>query len=163
MRVSRNWVQVGIMYGCLAILILAGCRQHELFEKLATVPGGKWKQLEKVSFEVNIPDSAKSYFLMATIRHTGMYPYRNIWIRLGLKQPGSDTATYQDFDIPLANSEQWLGTGIGNVYDRRVKLFKKPVQFTRTGTVTFSMEHIMRDAELPGILHTGIRLEPAIP
>jgi gliding motility-associated lipoprotein GldH len=74
--------------------------------------------------------------------------------------PGSDSMTMQDFNIPLANNEQWLGAGMNDVYERRVRLFGNPVRFPATGTVQFTLNHIMREDPLPGILQAGIRIEP---
>lgn len=75
--------------------------------------------------------------------------------------PGSDSVTYQDFELPLADTEKWLGSGLNDVYDRRVRLFGVPQRFTAKGTVIFTLQHIMRDDPLTGVLQAGIRLEPA--
>lgn len=152
------------IFTCLTVLILfVGCTEIELYERQVNVPGANWKQLEKMVFEIEVPDSSKDYYLMASIRHTGAYPYRNIWVRLGLQLPLSDSMSYQDFDIPLAGNESWLGVGMNDVYDRRVRLFQKPVRFPAKGKAVFTLEHIMRDEVLTGILQAGIRIEPVVP
>jgi gliding motility-associated lipoprotein GldH len=147
----------------LFLLVLAGlgsCKHADLYERLKNVPGGEWKAGEKLSFSLQVKDTTVEYNLYASIRHTNLYPYRNIWIRVGLQMPGADTTTFQDFELPLADNEKWLGTGLNDVYDRRVHLFGRPQHFNRQGTVVFTLQHIMRNDPLPGILQAGIRIEP---
>jgi gliding motility-associated lipoprotein GldH len=143
---------------CFALL---SCREVQLYERQKNIPGGEWKLDDKLMFSVNVPDSAKDYYIYATLRHTALYPYRNIWLRMGLQMPGSDSISYQNFNIPLANNEQWLGVGMNDVYERRVRLFGQPVKFSNKGDAVFSLQHIMRESELSGVLQAGIRIEPA--
>jgi len=150
-----------LIFILLLVSGLTSCTQADLYERLKNVPGGEWNAGEKLSFSLLVEDTTIGYNLFASIRHTNLYPYRNIWIRMGLQMPGTDTTTYQDFELPLADNEKWLGTGLNDVYDRRVRLFGTPQRFSKTGTVIFTLQHIMRDDPLPGILQAGIRLEPA--
>ncbi len=150
----------GLMVMVLCIAGLISCKQADLYERLKNVPGGAWKAGEKLSFSLTVQDTAVRYNIYASIRHTNLYPYRNIWIRMGLQMPGADSATYQDFELPLADNEKWLGTGLNDVYDRRVRLFGVPQQFNKKGNITFTLQHIMRDDPLPGVLQAGIRIEP---
>lgn len=140
---------------------LLSCKQAGLYEQLHNIPGGDWKSGDKLSFSLTVKDTAAGYNFFATIRHTNMYPYRNIWVRLGLKMPGSDSATFQDFELPLADNEKWLGAGMNDVYERRVKLFGLPQHFSKAGMVEFTLQQIMRDDPLPGVLQAGMRIEPA--
>jgi gliding motility-associated lipoprotein GldH len=141
--------------------LLASCKEVTLYERQVNVPGGAWETGKQLGFSIEIPDTTVSYYLMTSIRHTSTYPYRNIWLRLGLQQPGSDSTIYQDFDVPLASNDAWLGAGMNDVYDRRIRLFSRPVKFNRSGKAVFTLEHIMRDNPLPGVLQAGIRIEPA--
>lgn len=144
------------------ITCLFSCRQAGLYERLHNIPQGEWKSGDKVSFSLEVSDTVSAYNFYATIRHTNLYPYRNIWIRVGLTMPGADSATFQDFELPLADNEKWLGTGLNDVYDRRVKLFGFPQHFSKKGTVIFTLQQIMRDDPLPGVLQAGIRIEPVL-
>jgi gliding motility-associated lipoprotein GldH len=144
----------------LFISLSFSCKEIDLYERLKNIPGGNWQLNEKLSYSLDIKDSTKEYYIYTTIRHTATYPYRNIWVTLGLQMPGSDSMTTQDFNIPLANNEQWLGAGMNDVYERRVRLFGNPVRFPASGTVQFTLNHIMREDPLPGILQAGIRIEP---
>lgn len=158
--VKKNKVGAWVVLILLVGSCWVSCKQVDLYERLKNIPGGSWNLDKKVSFEIEIKDSTREYYLYTTIRHTALYPYRNIWVRLGLRMPGADSATTQDFNIPLANNEKWLGVGINDVYDRRVRLLSGPVRFPKTGMVEFTLQQIMRDNPLPGILQAGIRVEP---
>lgn len=149
-----------LLFLWLMVAGLYSCKQADLYERLKNVPGGEWKAGEKLYFSLLVQDTTVGYNLSASIRHTNLYPYRNIWIRMGLQMPGTDSITYQDFELPLADNEKWLGSGLNDVYDRRVRLFGTPQRFNRLGTVVFTLQHIMRDDPLPGILQAGIRIEP---
>ncbi len=145
----------------MLIALAISCRPVELYERQKNIPDGKWDWDEKLLYTLTIPDSATDYNIYAVIRHSASYPYRNIWLRIGLQGPGSDSVSFQNFNIPLASNDQWLGAGMNDVYERRVKLFGQPVRFQHTGQVLFSMQHIMREDPLPGLLQAGIRIEPA--
>lgn len=159
MKIEFKKSIVGILI--VLTLIISGCRQLELYERLENIPGASWDASHPVSFELNIPDSNADYNLYATFRHTYQYPYRNVWIKLGLKSPGTDSVTYQDFNIPLATNEKWLGVGMNDVYERRVRLFNTPVRFQKAGKTGFTMQQIMRDEHLKGVLQVGLRIEKA--
>jgi gliding motility-associated lipoprotein GldH len=152
--------KVSVFMGVFLFSLLFACKEIALYERQINIPGGSWESGKKLSYSFEIPDSMVSYYLMASIRHTSLYPYRNIWLRLGLQQPGTDSISYQDFDVPLAGNHAWLGAGMNDVYDRRVRLFNQPVRFQKTGKAIFTLEHIMREESLDGILQAGIRIEP---
>ena len=51
-------------------------------------------------------------------------------------------------------------TGMDDVYEHRALLFSRPVRFDRSGSVTFTLQQIMRQNPLPGVMQAGIRVEP---
>lgn len=148
---------------CLAILslVLPGCQKIDLYEKMVAVKGGEWSKDQTCTYALDIPRDNMACWLVVSVRHTHLYPYRNLWIRLGLQSPGDSTYKYSDFNLALANNEKWLGLGMNDVYDRRIRLFDKPVVFDKAGAAAFSIQHIMREDPLPGVLHVGLRIEPA--
>jgi gliding motility-associated lipoprotein GldH len=158
--VRKKFIRV-LCWGLVSCLCITACQQVSLYERLKNIPSAAWKNGEKLDFSIEIPDTAQSYYIIVTIRHTHEYAYRNLWVKLGLQQPGTDSITYRDFDLPLANNERWLGVGMDDVYERRVRLFGKPVRFTSTGTAKFTLQQIMRDNPLKHVLQAGIRVEPA--
>lgn len=138
---------------------IAGCKQVALYERLQNIPKAAWSEDKVPSFSFEITDTITAYNVFVVIRHTNQYPYRNIWLNVGLQQPG-DTARHQHFELQLAATDKWLGTGMDDIYEHRARLFNQPVHFSKSGTVIFTMQHIMRQNPLPGIMQAGIRVEP---
>jgi len=152
--------KAGLGLVLIGLLLLAACNQPFLYERQSNIPGASWRSLDTLQFKLEIPDDTSSYYLVATIRHTHQYEFRNVWIKLGLKAPGQDSTVFTDFNLPLATTDNWLGTGMDDVYERRVRLFQNPVRFNKKGTVTFTLQQIMREDPLQHILQAGLRLEP---
>lgn len=147
----------------MAILVfgIAGCRQTALYERLKNVPNAAWQRSFVPTFDFNISDTTKLYRLYVVIRHTNSYPYRNMWLKIGVQYP-QDVIKEQQFELPLAASDHWLGIGMDDIYERRALLLPKPVKFTKTGTIHFTMQHTMRLDPLPQVMQVGIRVEPVL-
>ncbi len=143
-----------------AVASLAACTQIDLFEKLNNIPNAEWKRDDIQRVELNIADSTQQYRVFVVMRHDNQYAFRNIWINLGIQQPGDSTIQVQPFELQLAASDKWLGTGMGDVFERRILLFPKPVRFPKTGKIVFTLQQNMRVDPLPHIFQTGIRIEP---
>lgn len=140
-------------------LLLAACQQVDLFERTKNIKGGEWLSTQVPEYELAIADTTVAYQVFVVLRHTNKYPYRNIWLKVGLQLPG-DSMKEQRFELPLASSEKWLGEGIDDVYERQAPLFPYPVRFSQAGQVRFTLKQVMRQDPLPGVLQAGIRLEP---
>ena len=143
-----------------AFLMLAGCTQVDLYERMVNIKNVKWSSTQVPSFQFEIKDTISPYNVYVVIRHTNKYAFRNIWLNVGVQQPG-DSMKKQPFQIQLASAENWLGTGMNDIFEHRESLFKRPVRFTKKGEVTFTVQQIMRQDPLPGIMQAGIRVEPA--
>jgi len=141
------------------LLGMAGCKQNALYERLHNIPEAKWQRTFIPSFSFNISDTTTSYRVYVVVRHTNQYPYRNIWLNVGVQQP-QDSMRVQQFELPLAASDRWLGVGMDDVFERRVLLFPRPIKFPRSGEVKFTLQHTMRLDPLPDLLQVGIRVEP---
>lgn len=146
---------------CVLVLVfcLAGCKEVDLYERLQNIKNAAWDEKQVASFNFDIKDTVAAYNVYVVIRHTNQYAYRNIWLNVGLQQAG-DTIRHQQFELQLAAADHWLGIGMDDIYEHRAKLFSQPVHFNKAGTVTFTMQHTMRQNPLPGVMQAGIRVEP---
>ena len=144
----------------LIISFLSSCTQVDLYERMVNIKNAKWSSTQIPSFAFQIKDTINPYNVYVVVRHTNQYAFRNIWVNVGVQQPG-DSARKQPFELQLASAENWLGTGMDDVFEHRELLFKRPVRFTKKGEVVFTLQQIMRQDPLPGILQAGIRVEPA--
>lgn len=72
--------------------------------------------------------------------------------------PGQDTAIKIQRDLVLATNEKgWLGTGMDDIYEHRIKLTESEI--FKAGNYKFTVEQIMRENPLKNVLNAGIRIE----
>ncbi|HET9825188.1 MAG TPA: gliding motility lipoprotein GldH [Chitinophagaceae bacterium] len=146
---------------CFVILVsctfwLVSCTTVDLYEKNVTIPGFKWKSTFKPEFSFIIKDTSSPYQLFLVLRHNEKYNYNNIWINL-YSQPPRDTVHKATFELPLANAEKWLGSGMDDIYEHRIKLTDP--QYLKAGTYRFKIEQIMREDPLENVMNIGLRVE----
>ena len=145
--------------GLLICLLFAACTEIELYERTKNIDNASWQKSQVPSFSFQIKDTTSLYNVFVVVRHTNSYAYRNIWLNIGLQQEG-DSMRYQPFELELAGPDKWLGVGMDDIYEHRAMLFPQPIHFNKIGQVIFSVQHIMRQNPLPGIMQVGIRVEP---
>jgi gliding motility-associated lipoprotein GldH len=73
--------------------------------------------------------------------------------------PGDSASSTQQFDLPLASQTGWTGTGMDDIFEHRILLFRRPVKFRFKGNYTVTLEQVMRQNPLEEIMNVGIRLE----
>lgn len=147
-----------ISYSLFLICFATSCKQVNLYERIQNIPKAEWSSDFKPSFSFEIQDTAALYNLYVTIRHTNAYPFSNIWLLAYVQLPG-DTAREQRLNLRLAGNDKWLGVGMDDIYEHRIVLSERPIPFKRTGTAVFTLQNIMRQDPLPGIMQVGIRVE----
>ena len=140
------------------VIFATGCKQVELYERLENIPSAAWKSDYKPSFTFNITDTAALYNVFFTVRHTNSYAFNNLWVESGLQLPGDSLLT-QKIDLPLANTDGWMGNGMDDIYEHRIKVNATPYHFKRSGQVQFILKQVMRQDPLPGIMQVGVRVE----
>lgn len=154
---TRNFLFL-ISYFLFLICFASSCKQANLYERIQNVPKAEWSSDFKPSFSFDIQDTAAFYNLYVTIRHTNTYPFNNIWLMANLQLPG-DSSKEQKLDLTLAGTDKWLGIGMDDIYEHRIPLTTRPIQFKRSGTAVFSLQNIMRQDPLPGVMQVGFRIE----
>lgn len=143
----------------LYTLCLASCTTVDLYEKTVPIPDHKWKSSYKPEFDFIIKDTTALYQAYLVIRHTEKYNYNNIWLNYYFQRPG-DTLRKESREFQLAtNDKGWLGTGMDDIYEHRIKLTSNADKVNRTGTYKFILENIMREDPLKEVLNVGIRIE----
>ncbi|MEO8962343.1 MAG: gliding motility lipoprotein GldH [Ginsengibacter sp.] len=147
----------------VSIIILSvfinSCIKIDLFEKQSQIPSQQWYYSNVPQFTFNIQDTSSHYNVYIVLRHTDLYEYNNIWLRIGSASP-SDTTHYQNINLKLGtDSKGWLGSGMDDIFELRKNISPGPVSFKKPGDYTFSVAQIMRDNPLKYILDVGIRVE----
>lgn len=140
------------------LLFFIACTKIDVFEKNVAIKNHSWESTVKPTVSFNIEDTASLYNIYLVIRHADAYNYNNIW--LNIIRIGPDTTYKQQADIQLAdNNRGWLGTGMDDIYEHRVRLTGEPVQFKKPGNYSFTLQHIMREDPLQHVLNVGVRVE----
>jgi gliding motility-associated lipoprotein GldH len=141
-------------------LLLSSCDKIDLYEKVVPIPKHQWQSGYKPEFSFQIKDTAVAYQVYLIIRHNNQYRYNNIWVNLTAKSPTDSSQTFK-LELPLANKEGWLGTGMDDLFEHRVAFTLDPerFRFSRSGDYKFTLEHIMRDDPLEDVMNVGIRIE----
>ncbi len=139
--------------------VLASCETIDLYEKVAPIPGHEWKSSLQPRFRFTISDTTSSYQLYIILRHTEKYNFNNIWVNVHAKGPDSVKQSFL-VELPLATNERgWLGSGIDDVYEHRIKLSQDQMKFKKSGTYEFALQHIMRQDPLAHVMNAGMRIE----
>ncbi len=150
-----------ILIGSILMGLLAACNvKNDLFEQLASFPKHEWGGDEKKSFTFEIQDSSKQYRIYFVFRHFDAYRYKNIWLDIQLKTPATTYQVKREFT--LADNEKWNGTTIDDIVEQRIP-FDADAATLKPGTYTITLQHIMREDPLQGVLNAGIRVEKVNP
>lgn len=137
----------------------ASCIRINLFEKQSQIPSQQWYYNNVPQFTFNIEDTSSLYNVYVVLRHTDLYQYNNIWLRIGSATP-SDTVHYQNINLKLAtDSKGWEGAGMDDIFEVRKNISPGPLSFKKPGQYSFSVAQIMRENPLDYILSVGIRVE----
>lgn len=143
----------------LLSFFFASCIKINLYEKQVTIPSQKWFYTNVPQFTFHIDDTSSLYNVYVILRHTDLYEYNNIWLRIGLQTP-LDSFNYQNVNLVLAtDAKGWEGTGMNDIYEVRKSISAAPFSFKFAGDYTFSIAQIMRENPLNNILNVGVRIE----
>lgn len=141
------------------VLFLSGCSETGLYEKVYFMKGNAWSIDQRPEFVFDVKDTSSRYQVYFLIRHADAYEYNNIWISLMSRLPGDSISRKERFDIPLADQQKWLGTGMDDIFDHRVLLYREPVKFSKPGQFTIHISHDMRVEPLDHVFNVGLRIE----
>ena len=140
---------------------LLSCGHLELFENNTPIPGYKWRSDFEPGGSFAITDTTAAYTILIILRHTDAYKYNNIWLDVGIQNPG-DTMFYQKVDLQLGNDASgWEGSGTNDIWEVRKPLNSKPMHLIKPGIFNFRIRQIMRDDPLLHMMSAGLRIEKA--
>lgn len=143
----------------LILLFFSGCTETGLYEKVYFMKGNVWSAQENPEFVFEVKDTSSRYQVYFLIRHGDAYEYNNIWISLESQLPGDSISRKERFDIPLADQKKWFGTGMDDIFDHRVLLYREPVKFSNPGRYIIHIGHEMRVEPLNHVFNVGLRIE----
>lgn len=142
----------------ILLLLFSACDSNLLFEENLKVSDARWDRDEKAVFTFEVEDTLSTYDFYLNVRHSGDYPYKNLYLFTKSRSPNGLVAIDTAQMIFADNMGRWMGKGIGGIYDYQFK-FKEKVLFPQRGEYTVEIEQAMRDEELENITDIGIRIE----
>ena len=152
-------MKINVLPGILAIiLIISGCDSYMVYDKSNSINDTVWNRNSRQKFFVEITDTANYNNIHVRLRHTGLYPYSNLYIFLKTTLPSGQSKTDTLEMILADDGGRWYGSGLGDVKSYSIP-YRDKVRFMHPGTYLFEIEHAMRDIDLKGILNVGIRVE----
>ena len=133
-----------------------------MFEKNTSIEKSIWSSTDKLNFDVMVEDTSVFYNVYFNVRHASIYPFSNLWVMVTTTYPDG-TAQRQRVEIPLANDDGgWFGEGMGDIWDLKY-LASQNARFNQKGKYIFTLEQIMREDPVPGIMAMGVRVEQTVP
>ncbi len=142
----------------IVCVMLAACNTLDVFEKSASFNKHEWASSNKPAFDFAITDTNSLYNIYIVIRHDDAYHYNNLWLNITTQAPASKPET-QQIELTLANNTKgWLGTGMDDIFDHRIRITNAPIKLKK-GIYHFVLQHTMRENPLPYVLSAGIIVE----
>ncbi|MCB0447052.1 MAG: gliding motility lipoprotein GldH [Gelidibacter sp.] len=146
-------------------LLMSSCDSNAVFDTYKTVPN-QWHKDSIITFEVNPPDSTKTYNLFVNIRNTNAYRFSNLFLIVDMNFPNGKTIKDTlEYEMAKPNGEL-LGEGFTDIKENKL-WYKEAVIFNEKGTYKINIQHAMRNNgsvegvdELEGITDIGFRVEP---
>jgi gliding motility-associated lipoprotein GldH len=149
-----------LLFAALVSVCPAACTSLDVFEKSVSFKGQQWSGAEKPAFDFHISDTTAAYNIYLVFRHTDAYTYNNIWLKL--YRSGPDTSYTRQVDLRLATNDRgWLGSGMDDIWEHRIRITEQPVEFRRSGDYRFAIEQVMRQDPLQHVINIGLRVEKA--
>jgi len=153
---SKKFLVIAIFF-----TFFSACLQTGLYEKITFMPAQQWEYAFQPEFKFEITDTTSSYRLYFLLRHDNAYAFNNLWVSVDSRLPGDSVMQTERFEFKLASGQKWLGTGMDDIFDHRILLYKEPVRFSKLGTYYVRFRQDMRTDPLEHVLNAGFRLEKA--
>ena len=146
----------------LPCALLIGCAEEVVFQEDARTPNGTWERGWDPSFSFEVSDTVSPHNVYLDIRHTGDYPFSNLYTFVDLQGPDGRSLT-DTVECTLADpSGRWYGKGLGFINSDRFEahvLYRMGNRFPRKGRYTLTLRQAMRTEALPGVIDVGISVE----
>lgn len=140
------------------VFFLSACNKNVVYSEYKKFDGDAWYAKDKAVFDLEITDTQTLNNISLMIRHAESYPYNNLFLFVTTKYPDGKVLT-DTMEVILANNKgEWLGSGVGDIFDFKVPI-KKNVRFPLGGKYQFVFEQAMRVDPLPMVMDFGFEIE----
>lgn len=139
-------------------LLVVACNPNESYNAYQPVGKEGWHRDSMLTFSVPVSDTLSTCRVELQIRHTGSYPYDNLWVAVEMASPDSSNSLVDTLEVKLVDkNNNWIGAGSGHIL-HLTHLLRSDYRFNRSGTYTFTIRHCMDDTLLKELSHAGLRI-----
>lgn len=147
-----------IITGIMVLMLFGSCDRAALLDENKDLQGRSWYYKNRLSFDVNIEDTNRTYNVYLNLRVDNDYRYSNMFVMLHQTTPGQQV-TSERKEVTLIDDEgKWLGRGLGDLYDYQLPIYQQ-MRFREKGIYRFELEQNMREDTLTHICSAGLRIE----
>lgn len=147
------------------ILVIVGlcfnifsCEESRVFDKNIPLSKQGWSYDEPQIFDVNIGDTSVTYNLYINVRHTDIYAFNNLWVKMTTVFPDS-TRQENKLNVELSKpTGEWTGICVDGICFNSV-LMQNNFKLPQKGKYSFILEQDMRTNPLADVLDIGIKIE----
>lgn len=159
-------MRTGLLSIGVTSLLATGCADNVVYQADVPVPDGAWSRTFTPEFAFDITDTVSRHDVYIDVRHTGDYPFSDLFLFVDLTGPGGRAAR-DTVECLLADpSGRWLGKGTGFIFSDRIRakvLYKLHNRFPAPGRYTVKLEQAMRMEPLPAVIDVGVSVERSVP
>jgi gliding motility-associated lipoprotein GldH len=139
-------------------VFLISCLDIPEYSESRAIHSEVWSSTDTTNFNFEIANDSLRYNCFVDVRHTGDYPFSNLYLFLDLTYPNGKHRM-DTLHCTLADERgRWYGSGLGDIVDHRIE-YKSDIQFPVSGEYSLSITHGMRLDPLDGVTDMGFRIE----
>ncbi len=132
---------------------ITGCRNSTVYHTYQPTTERGWLSKDTLYYALPTDILPNNFKLNIGIRHTELYPYKDIWVEVGCKE---NPAKKDTFHLYLTDQKgHWTSNTTGRLYQCN---FDKGNLNLSSQDSTLYIIHLMSDSILTGIHDMGIRL-----
>ncbi|MBK8443404.1 MAG: gliding motility lipoprotein GldH [Sphingobacteriales bacterium] len=140
------------------LMALSACEVRSFYRETAAIQNQKWYYDDIKVFDVDIQDTTALYNIYLSVRHSGAYPYSNVWLKIKTHYPAGNTQL-SPININVAdNKGEWYGSGLGSTISLET-LIQENAILPEKGTYRFEVIQDMRENPLSEISDVGLAVE----
>ncbi len=129
---------------------------NTVYKKHEEIDQSIWKPGKTETFEFTIDEPGKDYHLMISVRHAGIYPFKDLPVIIKLAGPNGIT-NERKIDLELADEKGFKGDPAGDIWDIDI-LYKKGKIFPNKGKYKVEVSNRAK-TPLPGVMEIGIKVK----
>lgn len=138
--------------------VFCSCYDLPLYSETQPIDSSGWFSSDTVNFEFNVDDATKRYNCLLDLRHTGDYPFSNIYLFVEVEYPNGKTRIDTINEVLSDSRGYWYGSGLGDMVDHRIG-YQTGIEFPLEGLYRINITHGMRLDPLEEVTDLGLRLE----